>query len=77
MIVFIVTAECGDYYCGCGHGHIVGVYDSEEQAQAAAQASKELPLLIKGKATHSRSYPWGQRITSVSLNEPPVAIDIG
>lgn len=22
--VYLVTANCGDYYCGCGTGHVIG-----------------------------------------------------
>jgi hypothetical protein len=24
--VWVLQRECGDYYCGCGGGHIVGVF---------------------------------------------------
>jgi hypothetical protein len=31
--LWIVTAECGDYYCGCGVGHLLGLYTSPEEAE--------------------------------------------
>lgn len=31
--VWVKQVECGDYYCGCGGGHIVGVYVSKEAAE--------------------------------------------
>lgn len=35
MKVWVLQRECGDYYCGCGGGHIVGVFLSEEDASRA------------------------------------------
>lgn len=34
--MWIVQMECGDYYCGCGGGHVVGVYDDPQRAYDAA-----------------------------------------
>jgi hypothetical protein len=27
--VWVLQRECGDYYCGCGGGHIVGVFPED------------------------------------------------
>ena len=35
--LWMVTAECGDYYCGCGHGHVLGIYPSMEEAEREAE----------------------------------------
>jgi hypothetical protein len=35
MKVWVLQRECGDYYCGCGGGHIVGVFLNEEDASRA------------------------------------------
>ena len=34
---WMVTAECGDYYCGCGNGHVLGVYATQEEAEREAE----------------------------------------
>lgn len=31
--VWIITAECGDYYCGCGVGHLLGIATTEAEAE--------------------------------------------
>lgn len=30
--VWLVLGNCGDYYCGCGQGHVVGCCSTEERA---------------------------------------------
>lgn len=37
MIVFLVVAQCWDYYClSCGTGHVVGVALTEDEAERIA-----------------------------------------
>jgi hypothetical protein len=36
--VYVVQRHCDDYYCGCGGGHIAGIYLSDAEAQDAATA---------------------------------------
>ena len=33
MKLWLVRANCGDYYCGCGGGHVVGIATSLEIAE--------------------------------------------
>jgi hypothetical protein len=68
MIVYVAQRECGDYYCGCGGGHIVGVYASEEEAAHAAGSGTNEPHLKVGVdatvtavqvgETRWREHPW-------------------
>lgn len=32
--VWVVAAACGDYYCGCGLGHLLGITADEAKADA-------------------------------------------
>jgi hypothetical protein len=36
MMVWIVQEECPDYYCGCGGGHLVGIYTTAQEAHDVA-----------------------------------------
>jgi len=40
MNAWAVTASCGDYYCGCGVSHLLGVYTDEEKANGAAETAR-------------------------------------
>lgn len=51
--VWVLQMKCPDYYCGCGGGHIVGIYETEESAQREAE---ELDL-----------EDWNRQITEVIL----------
>lgn len=31
--VYLVQVECPDYYCGCGGGHVVGIFTTREKAE--------------------------------------------
>ncbi len=33
LTVWVVSGNCGDYYCGCGLGHLLGVAFTAEDAE--------------------------------------------
>lgn len=35
MTVFVLQRKCGDYYCGCGGGHILGVFSERPEVEDA------------------------------------------
>jgi hypothetical protein len=45
VTVFVVKANCWDYYCGCGLGHLLGIAltaeDAERLRAEGAAASRE------------------------------------
>jgi hypothetical protein len=58
--VFVLQRECGDYYCGCGGGHIVGVFPNEEDAARAGDGgdiTKKVTPVEVGEARW-RDRPW-------------------
>lgn len=38
--IWLIRGDCGDYYCGCGGGHVYGVATTQEQADALAHAAR-------------------------------------
>ena len=40
--VWVVRANCGDAYCGCGLGHLVAVASTEERAKALRVLAAEM-----------------------------------
>lgn len=38
--VYVVSATCGDYYCGCGIGHLVGIALTRERAEEIKAAGE-------------------------------------
>lgn len=36
MKVYVLQRECSDYYCGCGGGHIHGIFLTEAEARERA-----------------------------------------
>ena len=41
MTLWMVAADCGDYNCGCGHGHVLGIYTEKDMAVAAKNAAEK------------------------------------
>jgi hypothetical protein len=39
MKVWVAQVDCGDYYCGCGGGHIVGIYTDRRAAEGVLGGS--------------------------------------
>jgi hypothetical protein len=58
--VWIAQRHCLDYYCGCGGGHIVGVFESEADAHEA--------LKVLGMSDFDIKYLYGG-ITEVVVGE--------
>ena len=38
--VWLVRADCNDFYCGCGGGHVLAVAESEDEAIALAHVAR-------------------------------------
>lgn len=61
MMLWIVAANCGDYYCGCGVGHVLGVYTSKDNAEAAAVAAREQQHFYRERVTGRPREEWPPR----------------
>lgn len=59
---YIIHGECGDYYCGCGEGHIIGVTLNPDEVADALKAAQEISHSYGG----DRWYP---DYTSVKATE--------
>jgi hypothetical protein len=38
--VYLVVSNCGDYYCGCGLGHLAAVAHTRDDAEALMELAK-------------------------------------
>jgi len=56
LSVWVVSGECGDYYCGCGLGHLVGVATTLEEAERLAIAGEAAEHHYASRGTVSRGY---------------------
>lgn len=57
--LYVAQRSCGDYYCGCGGGHIVGVFTTEDAALKAADGEKVTAIetdVAKGKEPEGWGY---------------------
>jgi hypothetical protein len=40
MKVWVLHGECGDYYCGCGEGHLIGVTANYDEIPGLKKAAE-------------------------------------
>jgi hypothetical protein len=71
MKLFLLQMQCSDYYCGCGGGHPVGIYTSEELAKETSIKAEVLGKQI-GKYTY---YNGLLAITPLEVDGPPLSHD--
>lgn len=61
MRLYVIQAECGDYYCGCGGGHILGIATTEAHRDhiiAEAKEAKTVYIRADGKVDEYKKYPY-------------------
>lgn len=67
--LYLVRAECGDYYCGCGGGHVCAVATSRADAETLLkEAEKTTHTYVEGGKEY-KTWPWGHTIEEVSINK--------
>ena len=55
MEIWLVRANCGDYYCGCGGGHVVGIATSKEDAERIQEEAKKATFTYTTRVYPKRS----------------------
>jgi hypothetical protein len=74
--VWLVRAECGDYYCGCGGGHLVGVYSTGFAAVEAAAFAETCEDVYSRKPEARRTRRWYSAVVEeVVLDALPAALE--
>jgi hypothetical protein len=56
MKLWVISAECGDYYCGCGLGHLIGVCTDYGEANALADEARRSKDVYVRKDGNVREY---------------------
>ena len=46
--VYLVRGNCGDYYCGCGGGHVLAVADTPSRATHYAEQAATRHRVYRG-----------------------------
>lgn len=72
MQLWPIRANCGDYYCGCGGGHIVGIATSESEAERLATEAREATRVLKRKTRKVSSLPFHLREIIETVEDIPV-----
>ena len=67
--IFLIRAECGDYYCGCGGGHVCAVADDVDEAARLLEESKNATHTYVPGGREYKTWTFGHRIEEVPLNE--------
>jgi hypothetical protein len=76
VTVWLVRAHCGDYYCGCGGGHLVGVYSTEALASDAARFSYRCEDVYGKDAGATRHRRWEDPyVEAVEVDALPAALE--
>lgn len=46
--VYIVTGNCGSYYCGCAGGHLLAIAETQSAAKELLEQAKARPRFLGG-----------------------------
>jgi hypothetical protein len=69
LIAFLVRGECGDYYCGCGGGHIAAVALTEDEAERLKAEAESATHRYTGGGTEYKMFPLGVTIEKFSVGQ--------
>lgn len=66
-VVYIVRGDCGDYYCGCGGGHILGASLDKDCAEMIKRLADKA-VVVYGTGQQHQAWPGGVEIEELPLN---------
>jgi hypothetical protein len=64
---FVLRASCGDYYCGCGGGHLLGIADTEEEAARLKVEAENAKHTYRDGGNEYTTWPEGVSIERIEI----------
>jgi hypothetical protein len=70
--VYLVVSDCGDYYCGCGLGHLAAVATSRAKAEALLEQAQRVEYSYGSSAESAKH--WYPLYAAAEIVEVPVGV---